>query len=113
MGRRDNPDRVFLTLAHHIDVDFLREAYRRTSKKSTPGVDGVTAAAYAENLEANLSRLHETLRTGRYKALPVKRKWIDKGDGGRRPIGVPVLVQQRRRLTSDRRWRHCVSTMAT
>ena len=98
----DDPERIFLTLAHHIDVDFLREAYHRTSKKSTPGVDGVTASAYAENLEANLSRLHETLRTGRYKALPVKRTWLDKEDGSRRPIGVPVLedkIVQRAVLT--------------
>jgi hypothetical protein len=38
-----DPDRVFTTLAHLIDVDFLREAYRHTSKASAPGIDGVTA----------------------------------------------------------------------
>ncbi|NIQ78138.1 MAG: transcription elongation factor GreAB, partial [Anaerolineae bacterium] len=70
------PRRVFTTLAHHIDVDFLREAYRRTNKSASPGVDGVTAKQYAENLEDNLQALHERLRNGRYKAPPVERKWL-------------------------------------
>src|SRR5688572_27393621 len=42
------------TLAHHIDLAWMREAYRRTRKDGAPGVDGVTAEAYAANLEANL-----------------------------------------------------------
>ena len=55
------PDMVFTTLAHLIDVGFLREAHRRTRKSAAPGVDGVTAREYAENLEENLSDLHERL----------------------------------------------------
>ena len=35
------------TLAHHIDVDLLREAYRRTRKDGAVGVDGLTAATYS------------------------------------------------------------------
>ena len=38
-----DPHRVFTTLAHLIDEDFLREAYRHTSKSSAPGIDGGTA----------------------------------------------------------------------
>ena len=74
---RRYPSRVFTTLAHHIDVDFLREAYRRTRKSSAPGVDGVTAKQYAENLESNLLSLHERLRSGRYQAPPVERVWLE------------------------------------
>ena len=47
------PGTAFTTLVHLIDVDFLREAFRRTNKKSSPGIDGVTAERYAENLEEN------------------------------------------------------------
>ena len=85
------PDRVFTTLAHHIDVDFLREAFHRTSKRSAPGIDGVTAKKYAEDLEGNLANLHERLCSGRYQAPPVVRAWLDKEDGGQRPIGMPAL----------------------
>jgi RNA-directed DNA polymerase len=84
-------ERVFTTLAHLIDADFLREAYRHTSKSSAPGIDGVTAEAYAEHLDENLRDLHERLRSGRYQAAPVERVWIEKEDGSQRPIGKPAF----------------------
>ncbi len=88
---REHPDRVFTNLAHLMDVDFLAEAFHQLRKNAAPGLDGVTAEQYAENLEENLQNLHERLRYGQYKALPVKRVWLDKDDGGKRPIGVTVL----------------------
>jgi hypothetical protein len=54
-----DPERVFTTLAHRIDVDFLREASRQTSQASAPGLDGVTAQQYAEHLDENLRDLYE------------------------------------------------------
>jgi len=86
-----DPDRVFTTLAHLIDEDFLREAYRHTSKSSAPGIDGVTAQTYAEHLDENLHDLHERLRSGCYQARPVERVWIEKDEGGQRPIGKPAF----------------------
>src|SRR6266446_9432913 len=89
-----DPKRVFTTLAHLIDEDFLREAYRQTSKSSAAGIDGVTATQYAEHLEENLRDLHDRLRSGRYQAAPVERVWIEKDDGGQRPIGKPTFEDQ-------------------
>ncbi len=85
------PKMTFTTLAHRMDVDFLREAYRRTRKDGAPGVDRVTAKEYAANLEGNLKDLHERLKSGRYVAPPVERTWLDKDDGGKRPIGKPTF----------------------
>lgn len=85
------PEMVFTTLAHLIDVELLREAYQRTRKDSSPGVDGVTAKEYGVNLEANLSNLHERLRKQQYYAPPVKRTYLEKEDGSKRPIGMPVF----------------------
>jgi len=82
---------VFTTLAHLIDVDFLREAYRRTRKDAAPGIDGVTAKQYTQNLEENLRDLYERVRSGQYRAKPVERVWLDKEDGSKRPIGKPVF----------------------
>src|SRR5215510_9587343 len=80
------------TLAHHIDVDWLREAYGRTRKDGARGVDGQSAAAYAEHLEANLQSLLDRAKTGRYRAPPVRRVHIPKGDGTEtRPIGIPTF----------------------
>ncbi len=90
---REDPQRVLVSLAHHIDVEFLREAYRRTRKDGAPGVDGQTAAEYEENLEANLQDLLDRLKSGRYKAPPVRRVYIPKGSNpsSKRPIGVPTF----------------------
>ena len=86
-----DPDRVFTTLAHLMDVDFLREAYDQTNKSSAAGIDGVTATMYAEHLDDNLRDLHTRLRRGCSQAAPVERVWIEKEDGGRRPIGKPAF----------------------
>jgi group II intron reverse transcriptase/maturase len=72
-------------------VDFLYEAYARTAKQSAPGMDGMTAENYAENLEENLAHLHQQMRTGSYQAPPVKRTWLEKDDGSQRPIGMPTF----------------------
>ena len=85
------PGMVFNNLYHLIDYDLLREAYRRTRKDGAPGLDKVTAKAYAQNLEENLRDLHEKLRSHRYVAPPVERVWIDKEGGKRRPIGKPAF----------------------
>jgi group II intron reverse transcriptase/maturase len=81
----------FTTLAHLLDQELLREAYRRTNKSSAPGCDGVTATEYAEHLAENLRDLHERLRSGRYIPPPVKRTWLPKDDGSQRPIGKPTF----------------------
>jgi RNA-directed DNA polymerase len=85
------PEMVFTTLAHHIDVEWLGEAYRLTNKRSAAGIDGVTATEYGANLEENLQALHERLKSGQYKAPPVERVWLDKEDGRKRPIGKPTF----------------------
>ena len=85
---------MFWTLAHLIDEDFLREAYRHTSKSSAAGIDGVTAQQYAEHLDDTLRDLHERLRSGRSQAAPVERVWIAKEDGRQRPIGKPTFEEK-------------------
>jgi len=86
---RENPERQFTTLAHRIDVELLREAYSRLNKKGAPGLSKVTAAVYSEHLERNLIDLHKRLKEGRYRAPPVKRVWIEKDNGKKRPLGLP------------------------
>lgn len=91
---REHPERAFTTLAHHIDVEWLREAYRRTRKTGAPGIDGQTASEYAINLEENLQSLLDRFKSGTYRAPPVRRVHIPKGGGKRkqtRPIGIPTF----------------------
>ena len=88
---RKVPKMVLTTLAHHIDVELLREAHRLTRKDAAVGVDGQTAEAYAANLEENLQVLLDRLKSGTYWAPPVRRVHIPKGKGKTRPIGIPTF----------------------
>ena len=89
---KDMPDVPLTTLAHHIDVEWLRAAYRRTRRDGASGVDGVTAEQYEQDLEANLRRLLDRAKTGTYFAPPVRRVHIPKGRGAEtRPIGIPTF----------------------
>jgi group II intron reverse transcriptase/maturase len=82
----------FTSLAHHMDVEWLREAYKRTRKDGATGVDGQTALDYSMNLEANLQSLLDRAKAGEpYKAPPVRRTFIPKGDGTLRPLGIPTF----------------------
>ena len=89
---RKHPTLVLTTLAHHVDLELLREAFRRTRKDGAPGVDGRTAADYEAHLEENLGNLLEAFKSGTYRAPPVRRVHIPKGDGSKtRPIGIPTF----------------------
>src|ERR1700688_2845725 len=82
----------FTALLHHIyDPERLREAYFCLKKEAAPGVDGETWRQYGETLEDNLQNLSHRLKRGAYRAKPVRRVYIDKSDGRRRPLGVPAL----------------------
>jgi group II intron reverse transcriptase/maturase len=86
-AKRD-PKARFLSLAHLLDEQMLRQAYRDIRKDAVVGVDGVTHEAYGQELEHNLRDLHERLRTKRYRHQPIRRVYIPKGRGKVRPIGV-------------------------
>lgn len=89
---KKTPDMVFTSLNHYIDMGLLLEAYRRTRKDGAPGIDGQSAKEYEENLLENLKSLLDRFKTGAYKAPPVRRVYIPKGDGTKtRPIGIPTF----------------------
>ena len=67
------------------------EAYRLTRKDGASGIDGVTAADYEVNLEANLLDLLDRIKSGRYRAPPVRRAYIPKADGSQRMLGIPTF----------------------
>jgi len=78
-------------LLHHISIDGLRASFFGLKKAAAPGVDEVTWTEYMENLEVNLAGLHHRVHTGAYRALPSRRKYIPKGDGRQRPLGIAAL----------------------
>jgi group II intron reverse transcriptase/maturase len=88
---KQQPEMSFTSLNHYLDIDWLREAYRRLRKASAPGYDGQTVADYGKDLEANLESLLNRAKSGTYFAPPVRRVHISKGTGQEtRPIGIPA-----------------------
>ena len=90
VARRDKKVR-FTALLHHVTLWRLRDAYWAVSPKAAPGLDGVTWAAYGQDLDANLQDLHERVQAGRYRATPSRRAYIPKADGRLRPLGIASL----------------------
>ena len=97
---RQAPTMSFTTLAHHIDMAWLREAHRRTRKDGARGVDDQSADEYATKLEENLQSLLARAKTGAYVAPSVRRVHIPKG-GGRYLVGEPYRVAGRTYVPRD------------
>ena len=90
---KQSPQMGFTSLAYRMDLDWLKEACRRTRKSGAAGVDGQTWTQYERDLEANLQDLLERAKSGSYSAPPVRRVHIPKAGspGQTRPIGIPTL----------------------
>jgi RNA-directed DNA polymerase len=86
-----NRQEKFTSLAHHITVEALLRAYHALDRNAAAGIDGVTKEGYSKELEQNLMSLQERLKKGKYRAKPFQRVWIDKPEGGKRPLGIPAL----------------------
>lgn len=86
-----HPNEPLTALHHHMDLNWMHEAYRRVRKDAAPGIDGQTVAEYGENLTENLRSLLARAKSGRYQAPPVKRAYVPKNDKEDRPIGLPTV----------------------
>jgi RNA-directed DNA polymerase len=88
---RRQPKERFTSLAHFLTIERLKKAYQELEAAAAPGVDGVTKKDYGRNLDENLNQLQARLKNGGYRANPVLRRWIEKPDGGLRPLGLPTV----------------------
>ena len=79
------------TLAHYIDKEWLVESWKRLNKQSGCGVDKISAEIFGVKLSNNLDRLLEEMKTGSYRPYPLRRVYIPKENGKRRPLGLPTL----------------------
>jgi group II intron reverse transcriptase/maturase len=81
----------FTSLLHHISTDLLADAFFELKKDAAAGVDGLTWDAYEADLDRRIEDLHARVHTGAYRALPSRRVYIPKSDGGQRPLAVAAL----------------------
>ena len=90
---KQSPEMGFTSLIHHLNTEWLCEAYWQTRKDGAPGIDGETWASYGEHLEINLEGLIGRLKSNSYRAPAVRRKHIPKAGslGETRPLVIPTL----------------------
>jgi len=89
-ARRD-PDFQFTSLAHLLNVEYLRDCYNSLNRNKAVGIDDVTKEEYGKNLGENLEQLVSRLKRKKYKPLPARRVYIPKGEKERRPLGISAL----------------------
>lgn len=81
----------FQNLYGSLNESLLYEAWCNLNKQGASGVDKVTIAQYEENLGDNIRRLVERLKGNDYRSRLIRRKYIPKGNGKERPLGIPVV----------------------
>jgi RNA-directed DNA polymerase len=86
-----SPRYRFISLMHLFTEDFLLVCFRELARGKAPGIDAVTVTEYEANLEDNIGSLVTRLKARRYRPQPVRRVYIPKPNGKKRPLGVPAV----------------------
>jgi len=91
---------LWLRVAHH--------SVNSHQGRETAGIDGKTMSNFNGDLEGNLTRLREALKAKTFEPMPVRREYIPKANGKKRPLGIPTIddriVQEALRMTLEPIW---------
>ena len=79
------------TLMNYINKETLMEQFRKESSNKASGIDKVTKDEYGLNLEVNIDNLLTRMKSFSYRPQPVRRTYIPKANGGKRPLGIPAF----------------------
>ena len=76
-----------------LDPENLARAWQRVkANKGAPGIDGTTIAEFPAFAREHWPRIAIAIREGTYRPAPVRRAWIPKPDGSKRPLGIPTVT---------------------
>ena len=81
----------FTSLAHHLNVEFLKDCYNHLDRNKAVGVDRVSWEEYRIGLDEKLNTLVSKLASKTYEPLPSKRVYIPKGNNELRPLGISAI----------------------
>jgi len=98
----EQPAYRFRNLFGMLNEEMLRDSWRFIRKDAASGVDGVSAREYEQNLEGNIHQLVDELKRKRYRAKHVLRRYIPKGNGKSRPLGIPATQDKLLQLAVKR-----------
>ncbi len=91
MSAKDNKSKAFISLAHHLNEEMLKDCYYKLARNKAVGIDKVSWQEYEKDLDENLKSLVERLKKKKFKPLPSKRVYIPKGNGETRPLGISTI----------------------
>ena len=78
-----------------LDRENLNRAYKQVKRNhGAPGIDGMTVEEAASWIKTNRDELLQSIKAGKYKPSPVRRKEIPKADGGVRKLGIPTVIDR-------------------
>ena len=88
---KQDPRHRFGNLYSLLNEANLRWCFPLLNRKAAPGVDRVDWESFGTNLEDNVGQIVQDLKEKRYKAKLVRRSYIPKPGGLKRPLGIPVI----------------------
>ena len=89
---RIDKKRRFRSLYSLLNKENLAESFKKLRNKGrTVGIDGQSYANFASNLEEECQTLEDTLKEKRYRAPAIRRVYIPKPDGRKRPLGITTI----------------------
>lgn len=78
-----------------LEPENLARAWERVkANQGAPGIDGMTVADFPAFAREHWPRIASAIREGNYRPAPVKRVWIPKPDGSKRPLGIPTVLDR-------------------
>jgi group II intron reverse transcriptase/maturase len=89
-ARRDRTFK-FTSLAHLLDVEYLRDCYQSLNRNRAVGIDNISWKEYGTKLGKNLEQLVSRLKQKKYKPIPARRVYIPKNEKETRPLGIPAI----------------------
>jgi RNA-directed DNA polymerase len=89
-ARRDRTFKL-TSLAHLLDVEYLRGCYQSLNRNRAVGIDNISWEEYGTELDKNLEQLVSRLKRKKYKPIPARRVYIPKNEKETRPLGISAL----------------------
>ena len=78
-----------------LEPENLSAAWKRVKRnKGAPGIDGMTVEDFPAFAREHWPRIATAIREGNYRPAPVRRVWIPKPDGTKRPLGIPTVLDR-------------------
>jgi RNA-directed DNA polymerase len=90
----ENPCDQYRELSHLLcNESWLKVAYHKVNSnqgRETAGIDHNTISSFNRDVEGNIQRLNEALKAKTFEPMPVRRVYIPKPNGKKRPLGIPM-----------------------